>query len=234
MTKISVCLATHNGERYLRDQIDSILTQLGSDDELIISDDGSDDTTISIISSYRDKRLKFYGCEAKNNPIKNFENALIHSSGDIIFLSDQDDLWISGKIKIMQQALEKYDLVLSDCYVVDEKLQPLHTSLFHINKTASGLWKNLWKNGYTGCCMAFKREVLNKALPFPGDIPMHDQWIGLVGELFFRPTLITDKLALYRRHDRSTTKTGDRSHYDFASKIRFRFNLVKNLIRLYV
>lgn len=234
MIKISVCLATHNGEKYLRDQIESILPQLNDHDELIISDDGSTDTTISIINSYRDKRLKFYGCQSENNPIKNFENALTHSSGDIIFLSDQDDLWVPNKIEMMVQALNKFDLVLSDCFVVDENLQPLHTSLFDINKTCLGLWKNLWKNSYTGCCMAFKREILDKALPFPEGIPMHDQWIGLVGELFFQPTIIDSKLILYRRHSKNTTKTGDRSHYGIVSKLRFRFNLIKNLIRLYV
>lgn len=233
MTKISVCLATHNGEKYIREQIDSILSQLNDDDEIIVSDDGSEDTTISILCSYRDKRLKLYESEWKSDPIRNFENALNHCTGEIIFLSDQDDLWLPGKIKTMAQALEKYDLVLSDCYVVDDKLQPLYPSLFKISSASPGFWKNLWKNSYTGCCMAFNRKVLNKALPFPKDIPMHDQWIGLVGELFFSTAIINEKLTLYRRHSNTTTKTGTRSNYGLVSKIKFRFKLLKNLIQLY-
>ncbi|MTI24754.1 glycosyltransferase family 2 protein [Fulvivirga kasyanovii] len=233
MPKISVCVATHNGEKYIREQIDSILPQLGPHDEIIVSDDGSEDTTISILLSYRDKRLKLVDCASKNSPIKNFENALNHCTGDIIFLSDQDDLWLAGKVKTMIQALEKYDLVLSDCYVVNEKLQPIHSSLFEINKARPGLWKNLWKNSYTGCCMAFNRKVLSKALPFPSDIPMHDQWIGLVAELFFKTSIVQKKLTLYRRHNNTTTRTGDKSNYGLLSKIKFRFKLLKNLIHLY-
>ncbi|UII34363.1 glycosyltransferase family 2 protein [Fulvivirga ulvae] len=233
MAKISVCLATHNGEKYIREQIDSILPQLGIHDEIIVSDDGSEDTTISILHAYRDKRLKLVDCASKNSPIKNFENALNHCTGEIIFLSDQDDLWLAGKVKTMIQALEKFDLVLSDCYVVNEELQPMHSSLFDINKARPGFWKNLWKNSYTGCCMAFNRKVLSKALPFPKDIPMHDQWIGLVAELFFKTGIVDTKLSLYRRHDNTTTQTGDKSNYSLLSKIKFRLKLLKNLIHLY-
>lgn len=234
MTKISVCLASHNGEKYIRAQIDSILPQLSEADELIISDDGSSDTTISIVHSYRDKRIKLITCNVGNNPVKNFENALAHSTGQIIFLADQDDLWVPNKVERMLQGLKTYDIVLSDCCLVDENLELLYPSLFDINKTRTGFWKNLWKNGYVGCCMAFDRKVLNKALPFPPHIPMHDQWIGLVGELFFKPVAINDQLTMYRRHEKSTTRTGHKSPFSIVSKIRFRLNLLKNLIRLYV
>ncbi|ELR71221.1 Alpha-L-Rha alpha-1,3-L-rhamnosyltransferase [Fulvivirga imtechensis AK7] len=234
MTKISVCLASHNGEKYIKAQIDSILPQLNEEDELIISDDGSTDTTISIIHSYRDKRIKLTTCDVRDNAIKNFENALTRCSGEVIFLADQDDLWAPNKIETMLKALKTYDIVLSDCCVVNENLELLCPSLFGINKTRTGFWKNLWKNGYVGCCMAFHRKILNKALPFPAHIPMHDQWIGLVGELFYKPVAIKDPLTMYRRHEKSTTKTGDKSHFSLISKIRFRINLIKNLIRLYV
>ena len=234
MARISVCLATHNGEKFLKEQIDSILDQLEADDELIISDDGSEDATISLIHAYRDKRLKFYACPIKKNPIKNFENGLKHCSGEFIFLSDQDDLWIPGKVATMLESLKTYDLVLSDCTVVSENLLPIWPSLFELNNASTGLWKNLWKNRYVGCCMAFRRKVLHKAMPFPEDIPMHDQWIGLVAELFFKPILINDQLSLYRRHDNNVTKTGIKSNNNLLTKIKFRFNLISNLIRLYV
>lgn len=234
MIRISVCMATHNGEKYIAEQLDSILVQLGEDDEIIISDDGSTDTTISIIQSYRDKRLKLVTCKTKNNPVKNFENALSHSSGQFIFLSDQDDLWMPNKVKVMLQALNKYDLVLSDGYIVNEKLEPLHKTLFDIHNTGVGLLRNLWKNGYVGCCMAFKREVLKKAQPFPANVPMHDQWIGLTGELFFDPTVTKEKLTMYRRHDKNTTQTGFSSNYSFIWKIKFRATLMINLMRLYL
>ena len=97
--KISVCIATYNGERYIREQLDSILSQLSLDDEVIISDDGSKDSTIEIISSYLDSRIKVFKNNGKHGYVGNFENALNHSSGDFIFLSDQDDIWELQKIE---------------------------------------------------------------------------------------------------------------------------------------
>lgn len=94
---ISVCMATYNGEKYIKEQIDSILKQLGSDDELVISDDGSSDGTIDIILGYHDPRIHLYK-GSFHSPAFNFENALKNATGDFIFLSDQDDIWYDNKV----------------------------------------------------------------------------------------------------------------------------------------
>ena len=94
---ISVCMATYNGAQFIKEQIDSILCQLSTEDELIISDDGSTDETLSIINSYKDNRIKVFQHKAAEGSAfikatRNFENAMSHAVGDYIFLSDQDDM----------------------------------------------------------------------------------------------------------------------------------------------
>lgn len=225
-------MAAHNGEKYLEEQIDSILVQLSTDDELIISDDGSNDATISIIENYKDPRIQLKLSKIKNDTVRNFENALNHSSGDRVFLSDQDDIWQPNKIQIMQKTLNNSDLVLCDCTLVDDNLQLIFPSLFELNKTKKGMFRNLIKNGYIGCCMAFRKTVLEKSLPFPDNIPMHDQWIGLVSEKHFRTLHIPDKLVQYRRHASTITKTGVRSNNSLTFKLKSRYTLFSGLLKL--
>src|SRR5687768_2114930 len=120
MPKISVCIATYNGEKYNTEQLESILRQLPSDAEVIISDDSSTDNTLQIIDSFNDSRIHVWPNQKFRSPIFNFENALKHSHGDYIFLSDQDDIWMPDRIKKMLPLLNEFDLVVSDCKVVND------------------------------------------------------------------------------------------------------------------
>ena len=124
---ISVCIATYNGEKYIKEQLDSILVQLGEDDEVIIGDDGSTDLTLDIIKSYNDPRIKIYKNSFKNL-ILNFESTLEKAKGDYIFLSDQDDVWLPNKVKDSLKDLFKYDVVISNCKVVNKNLDVIHES----------------------------------------------------------------------------------------------------------
>jgi len=225
-------MATYNGEVFLREQIDSILPQLSFDDELIISDDKSNDTTVAIINEFKDNRIKLIFNQNKkvkraHPAISNFENALKHAKGDYIFLSDQDDIWKPNKISLTIEYIKKYDLVLSDCELIDKNGILLYNSFFELNQSKKGLFYNLKKNSYIGCCMAFKRELLKIILPFPKDIPLHDVWIGFVAELKFKPYFLNEKLICYRRHDNVTSFTGGQSKYGILKKISFRFNCLK-------
>ncbi|MEK5777350.1 glycosyltransferase, partial [Acinetobacter nosocomialis] len=100
---ISVCLATYNGEKYIVEQLTSILSQLSPTDEVIISDDHSTDETLLLIKSLNDPRIKIITNELGKGYTKNFENAINHSSGDYIFLSDQDDVWVENKVELMMK-----------------------------------------------------------------------------------------------------------------------------------
>jgi glycosyltransferase involved in cell wall biosynthesis len=222
-------MATKNGAPYLREQVDSILQQLSQEDELIISDDHSTDNTTTIIESYQDSRIRLIQAAKTQGIIKNFEAALQVSKGDLIFLADQDDVWKEGKVRIMMKYLDHNDLVISDCLVTDDSLNPKEESFFQMNNSRSGLLRNILKNSYMGCCMAFNRKVLNKALPFPAGIPMHDYWIGLIGELNYKVQFIPDLLLVHRRHSANASTTGAGSNRKITARIASRYRIVKHL-----
>lgn len=228
---ISVCLASYNGERFISEQISSILCQLGNTDELVISDDGSKDNTINIIQSYDDERIKLCFNKGPHSPIFNFENALRYCSGDIIFLSDQDDVWEENKVVKCLDILNYADLVLHDASIIDSNGNLLDESIFSKRKSCIGLFPNLLQNSYMGCCIAFRANLLKQILPFPRNTPMHDVWIGLITEIFGRTILSTDKLIKYRRHESNVTVSISKSNFSIWKKISFRISLVVNLMK---
>lgn len=215
-------MAVFNGEKFIADQIRSILGQLGKQDEIIISDDGSKDNTLGIIDSFRDPRIFVIKNTHMKGPAYNFENALKNATGDLIFLSDQDDIWHQEKIPRMLPWLRNYDLVVSDCIVVDKDLNVLKDSFFGEKPREPGLFKNLHHNPYMGCCMAFKKSVLNYVLPFPCGLDLHDIWIGLSVELNGRTGFIDDKLILFRRHGTNSSPSGEKSCRPLYSKVYYR------------
>ena len=232
---ISVCVATYNGEKFIREQIDSILCQLSSDDEIIVSDDGSTDGTIVIINCIGDKRIRIIEGPRKHSPTFNFENALKEAKGDYIFLADQDDVWKTNKVEVCMKWLQKYYCVVSDAEVTDSNLNPLYPSLYAIMQVRQGhIYNTVWKNGYTGCCMAFRRNILEASLPFPKDIPMHDIWIGNVAAYKYNVKFISEKLVLFRRHNETISCNGKGSKYSIWQQIKFRWSIIKNIVNLYI
>ena len=230
---ISVCIATYNGERYIRQQIESIVCQLNVDDEIIVSDDGSTDGTLDIVKGIGDKRIKIIEGPGRKSPILNFECALKASKGDFIFLSDQDDVWKPDKVEICMKWLKTYNCVVSDAEVTDNRLKPLYSSLYAIMQVRQGrIYNTIWKNGYTGCCMAFRRDVVEASLPFPKDIPMHDIWIGNVAAYKYNVIFIPDRLIHFRRHENTISCNGKGSKFTIWQQMKFRLNIIKNIIRL--
>jgi glycosyltransferase involved in cell wall biosynthesis len=238
---ISVCLATCNGDLYIKDQLLSVLSQLSNDDEVIVVDDDSNDRTIEIIKSFSDNRVKLN--LSKNHKklgiVKNFERALLQAKGDFIFLCDQDDVWLPEKVEVSLAALKSSLLVVSDCEVVDSKLNKIQSSFFNLRNSKSGIFHNILKNSYLGCCMAFRKELLPYALPIPKLSPMHDMWIGLVAETRGKVTFIQKPLILYRRHNNNASPTSGKSNFNFLKKIKIRvllsyFLLIRTLRNLFV
>ena len=225
-------MATYNGTPFIKDQLDSILPQLGPQDEIIISDDGSSDDTMDIVKALNDPRIKIYLNQFRN-PILNFEFALSRSEGDLVFLSDQDDLWEPDKVKTVSELLEKYDLVVTDCRVIDHKGSITHDSFYELRRSGKGLLKNFYKNSYLGCCMAVKRHIVKKSLPFPKRIPMHDIWIGMIGELFGSTFFCSEKLVNYRRHGGNKTFTTETSQNSLYRKSMLRWRLFICLLTRY-
>ncbi len=230
---ISVCLAAYENDTYLEHQIMSILCQLGEFDEIVISDDSMSDKVLKLCKKINDKKIK-YVTGPKKGVIKNFENALCHVTGDIIFLSDQDDVWLENKVTECKKYLMKYDLVISNAIVVDEDLNIIDKLLYKTEIKSFNIPSTLFKNKFIGCCMAFNKKILKNSLPFPKNIPMHDWWIGLIGIAKGNVAYCHTPLIKYRRHQESLTQTGRVSLNSFVKKVFFRLNLIKSLLIFFI
>lgn len=227
---VSVCMATYNGQKYIREQIDSILCQLSDQDEVIVSDDGSKDKTIDIIKSYNDDRIKIFINKGKHGFVGNFENSLRHASGDYIFLCDQDDYWKPNKVEVVLKALEKYDLVIHNAELVDGQGKSLGKTYYDTLHHKTGFLANLYKTRWLGCCMEFRKEVRDYCLPIPEKLTGHDYWIGMLGMLRFRYKFMDDVLMCYRRHGDNVSPSGEKSNHSLWYKlVTKRWNLITAL-----
>jgi len=222
-------MSVKNGAKFLHAQVSSILPQLNAADELVICDDHSTDDSIEVLKSFNDPRITIL-TSPDRGIVASFGHALTQCRGDLIFLADQDDIWVSDKIARMCKLLEKWDLVVCDCALIDEKEEVQIGSFFKWNRSGTGLFRNLFRNSYMGCCMAFTKEVKDRALPFPHGIAMHDYWIGLMCELYFRPAFIHEPLVLHRKHGANNSTTGRSSSQPYARRISQRISLIKNLV----
>ena len=213
---LSVCMATYNGERFVIRQLDSVLKQLNSDDEVIVVDDGSKDHTVQVIKDHYGDRVQVYVNERNAGVIKSFEKAISLAKGDILFLCDQDDVWEDHKVQTVVTAFQEQqaDLVVHDAYVVNGDLQVINPSWndFNHNNINQGIFGNILKNAYTGAFMAFKKEIVPLILPFPSSIEMHDQWIALVCMIKKKKIVFLDTpLVKYVRHGGNVTGMKKRS-----------------------
>jgi glycosyltransferase involved in cell wall biosynthesis len=228
---ISVCMATYEGERFVRRQIETILPQLAADDELVVSDDSSSDDTVTIVRSFADARIRILEGNTFRNPLLNFENALRHAVGDIIVLADQDDVWLENKLPLVRelfagQAARPYLIVL-DAQIVDEDECVVEPSVQAKLHAGPGLLKNIWTNRYLGCCMAFSRDLLDVALPFPEGVGMHDIWLGQLCERVGTTAFVRVVTMRYRRH--GETATGFDVRFQPVQQIARRANLAWSL-----
>lgn len=227
--KISVAMAVYQGESYLKEQLDSILVQLRNYDEIVVSYDKSTDRTLEILQAYaaKDSRIKII---MNRNPgvTRNFNNAIEHCTGDYIYISDQDDQWLSGKVEIVQRCFEekKPDLVIHNGIHTDADLNPIGESFFKIYRIGNGKIRNIIKPRYSGCCMAFTKEMQQIILPMP-EIRGYDQWIATVCEFWGHIEYPEQVLLLHRLHGNNVTT----SRRPLPVIIRMRSRLIINLIR---
>ena len=230
--RVSVAMASYNGAPDIALQIESILKNLEEYDELVISDDGSTDNTVEIIKRYAkdDRRIRLV--KGPGNGVKeNFTNAMKNCRGKYIFLSDQDDIWFDDKVKKVVPLLKKHDLVVHDCIVTASSIsQVIKPSFFKYRNSGSGLIKNIYKNTYIGCCMAFSRRLMINAIPIPSKIEMHDQWFGVLNDILYKNTyFLNEPLIYYRRHG---TNVSSFKHYPFFKMLYNRLILIIEIIKM--
>ncbi|MCL2530268.1 MAG: glycosyltransferase [Coriobacteriia bacterium] len=229
--KISVALAAKDGARYLPAQVASILPQLSEErgDELIISTDPSKDATTDIA---RELATQFSLVKYIQGPGRgvqaNFEHAIKACTGSHIFLSDQDDIWMPNKIAEVLKEFEASNatLIVHDAVVVDEDLNQINPSFFALSRSKPGVFKNIMKNSFIGCCMAFETKLTSYALPFPQNLPMHDQWLGLLASRYLTVSFLPQQLIQYRRHANTST-TG--THAGVKQMVTWRCNILRAL-----
>lgn len=229
--RISVCMATHNGEQYLHEQLASILRQLGTKDELVISDDSSTDDTLNIIHSSADPRIRLLENNTFFSPIYNFENALRQATGDIIVLADQDDIWLDNKIDVIRKKLAPKcglpALLMLDGYIIDSEGERTGQTIFQRKPPKQGLLANLYDNTFTGCTLAFTRQLLELALPFPAGIPMHDSWLGMLALLMGEVEFSTEKTIEYRRHGANVSRRSINPLVLISRRLRLGYQLYR-------
>ena len=209
--KISIALCAYNGEKYIREQIESLIRQTRKPDEIIVSDDNSNDSTVKIIKDTLNNTDIDLVVNI-NNPglgvFKNFEKAISLCTGDIIFTCDQDDIWKKDKLEKMINAFDNETLaVYCNAAVVlnDEKhyLYPLWEPK-DINDKENGTssFNTLVYRGgsIAGCCMAFKKELYEKIKPFPDKV-YHDDWLITCAVILGNVKAVNEELIYYRQHD---------------------------------
>lgn len=225
MEQIDILMATYNGEKYLREQVESILNQTYSNIRLIISDDCSTDGTRKIIEEFaqKDKRVITYFQEQNLGYVKNFEFLLTKVENEIYALSDQDDVWLSTKIQDSYNRLKQTnsDLVFTDLEVVDEKLEVIYPSFNDYMKLSRKIKNNKYDyrlqylyNCVTGCTLMSKKIFIKSILPIPKDYKyiIHDTWIGLNVALNGKIEYLDKKTIKYRQHGKNQVGTDKISH----------------------
>ncbi len=240
---ISVCIATYNGENFIERQLTSILPQLGADDEIIISDGGSTDSTTEIVNSIADKRIKLFLNNEKSDNAEtlifskmdnirtNFENALLRAKGDIIFLSDQDDYWHSNKIARVCELLKDADCIVHDCAVVQDGkvIIPSFLSYFKPGRNCLSMFL---KSPFMGCCMAFNRPVLERSLPFPDMHVEHDTWIGMCAFKTGTVKIADEVLMDYSRHGQNASPIAEKKKNPFYIMLMRRFYMLQAFLKM--
>ena len=210
---VSVCMATYNGERFLHAQMRSILDQLSALDEVIVVDDCSTDGTRSLIGSFCDPRIKLFINDQRRREVYSFGRAIGLSGNAHIFLADQDDVWLPGRVARMSAALERAALVTTNFEWIDADGNPLSVFVDGVRADASGkFFKNLvdifvGKTDYFGCAMALRRDLVPVILPIPAYVELHDLWIAMAANLMGSNVHLEDPSLLKRRHDGNATRT---------------------------
>lgn len=227
---VSVCMAAYNGERYIVHQLKSILVQLDEADEVVVVDDASKDATCELIRSLGDSRIRLIQHARNLGMLQTFEDALRSASNSILFMSDQDDLWVHDKIHTVRQAF--IDHPHATLVVTDSSLMSADGTVFltsYLGKYGPfrpGFFPNFFRNRYGAHNIALRARILSKLLPFPRSRGiLHDHWIGLRHSLEYGDAYFIDRpMTLSRRHDNTVT---GRRRVSLLKKLFIRWALIQ-------
>ena len=217
--RISVAVCTYNGADFLPAQLQSIAEQSRPPDEIVVCDDASTDETRAVLESFANSAtipVSLHFADQNAGSVKNFERAIGLCSGDVIALSDQDDVWRADKLQLLEAALRQHPnagLVFSDAEIVDQNLNALGQRMWQqvgfdahkqkLMRTGHALEVLITGWTVTGATMAFRSSYAKLALPIPAHIAMiHDGWIALTVAAVSGVVFIDEPLIKYRQHER--------------------------------
>lgn len=216
--KISVALCTYNGARFILEQLESIATQTRLPDEVIVCDDCSSDGTLEMVAQFATTapfKLQYSSNPSRLGVTRNFGRAISLCTGDVVFLCDQDDVWLPQKVATMAVpflANEKIGLVFSNAYITDSRLNRLGYTVwdtFRFDKKSQQIIKGdgalallIRRNVITGATAAFRMTLRDKVLPIP-DALIHDAWIAIVAAAASQIEPVDVPLILYRQHEKN-------------------------------
>jgi glycosyltransferase involved in cell wall biosynthesis len=227
-------MATYNGAQYLREQLDSILSQLHPEDELIVSDDCSVDETRAIVASYRNPQIRLIANPRNRGHVKNFAYAMAHATGEFIALSDQDDIWVETRLERMLDQLDRTprcSLVIGDVIEFDNQgVRPFQTPLGPSPHSRFIQMARIFlgRSKYFGCAFLFRRELMRYILPIPPVIEAHDIWIGMNACLRNRITHLQEAVVMRRLHEGNLTPLQSRG---LSKVMKSRMNYIIGLIQ---
>lgn len=230
---ISVAMATYNGAKYLPEQMDSILNQTISDIEIIVCDDCSTDKTWEILQSYaaNDPRIHCYRNDSNLGFKKNFEKAISLCQGELIALSDQDDIWEKNHLEVLQNLIGNYDIACGNAELIDKYGNDLNKTLSEADyfykkakKHQDYIYRILFNSScFQGASMLIKRKFLNCAIPIPDKVQYHDTWFALLAcfnkGLLYSHQIITQ----HRRHENNASQRTNWHH--LFNRIYFKRNI---------
>lgn len=228
---VSVVMAVYNGRRFLAQQVESVVAQLQSHDELIVIDDASSDGSPEWLQRLGDSRVRIVRHPSNLGVLRSFEDGLRRARHDVVFLCDQDDVWLPGKRAAVVAEFERDPsvlIVISDAEVIDANDTVVASSFMATRHGFKGGFRHtLIRNRYLGCAMAVRRELIDAALPIPTDVPMHDMWLGALGSLLGRVRYIAHPLIRYRRHDGNVSPS---HRQGWSRMLRWRLSLLRTVV----
>jgi glycosyltransferase involved in cell wall biosynthesis len=234
-TTVDIILATYNGEKFLAQQIESLLAQTHAHWRLLVSDDGSSDATQEIIKRYSaaDARIVLVNTARQGGVVANFQKALESASANYLMFCDQDDVWLEDKVETMLAQLLRLEaergaavplLGFSDLKLVDSKLEALSESFYRSNNLDPTY--NLdprylsWSSTVYGCTTIFNAALLRLAMPIPAGVPMHDQWFALLATVHGAVFHLPQQTILYRQHEANVVGARRKSLVERAAAFR--------------
>lgn len=230
---VSVCMATYNGERYLLEQIDSILSELREFDELVIVDDCSVDRTFDIVKNLSDSRVRVFRNAVNRGHLASFQKSIVMAKNEVIMLSDQDDIWPEGRLEKMLSFFTSDQVGLvtgkfsSFCGSISQSSDSRLSSI--CSEDSNRYVKNiinvfLGNVDYYGCCMAMTNRFAKTYLPFPRFIESHDIYYGMVANIKGLNVHSDDVVVFRRIHSNNVTQ------YDRPLYLRIKSRIVFSLI----